>query len=62
MDLVGTTLMMGLIVSFILALQYGGQIHSWYSSPGVLALLYIEPPVSATAYLLIYRSEYYHKI
>lgn len=32
MDLVGATLMMGLIISYILALQYGGQTHSWNSS------------------------------
>ncbi|CAG8199106.1 unnamed protein product [Penicillium nalgiovense] len=32
MDLVGATLMMGLIVSYILALQYGDQTHSWKSS------------------------------
>lgn len=38
MDLVGATLMMGLIVSFILALQYGGQTHSWKSSE-VIGLL-----------------------
>jgi hypothetical protein len=38
MDLVGATLMMGLIVSYILALQYGGQTHSWKSSE-VIGLL-----------------------
>ncbi|KAJ5533855.1 Major facilitator superfamily domain general substrate transporter [Penicillium freii] len=38
MDLVGAALMMGLIVSFILALQYGGQTHSWHSSQ-VIGLL-----------------------
>ena len=32
MDFVGAALMMGLIVSFILALQYGGQTHPWDSS------------------------------
>lgn len=32
MDLVGAAIMMGLIVSFILALQYGGQTHSLHSS------------------------------
>ncbi|KAJ5871570.1 uncharacterized protein N7529_003923 [Penicillium soppii] len=38
MDLVGGALMMGLIISFILALQYGGQTHSWKSSE-VIGLL-----------------------
>ncbi|KAJ9484589.1 hypothetical protein VN97_g8774 [Penicillium thymicola] len=38
MDFVGAALMMGLIVSFILALQYGGQTHSWHSSQ-VIGLL-----------------------
>jgi MFS transporter, DHA2 family, glioxin efflux transporter len=32
LDLVGATLMMCLIVCYILALQYGGQTHSWKSS------------------------------
>jgi predicted permease len=38
MDLVGGALMMGLIISFILALQYGGQTQSWKSSE-VIGLL-----------------------
>ncbi|OGE47443.1 hypothetical protein PENARI_c044G07987 [Penicillium arizonense] len=38
MDLVGGVLMMGLIISYILALQYGGQTHSWKSSQ-VIGLL-----------------------
>ncbi|CAD0082658.1 unnamed protein product [Aureobasidium vineae] len=38
MDFVGATLMIGLIISFILALQYGGQTHSWKSSQ-VIGLL-----------------------
>lgn len=38
MDLVGGALMMGLITSCILALQYGGQTHSWRSSE-VIGLL-----------------------
>ncbi|KAL4883823.1 major facilitator superfamily-domain-containing protein [Aspergillus karnatakaensis] len=38
MDFVGAALMMGLIVSYILALQYGGQTHSWKSSE-VIGLL-----------------------
>ncbi|KIW03104.1 uncharacterized protein PV09_05749 [Verruconis gallopava] len=32
MDLGGAVLMIGLIVTFLLALQYGGQTHSWNSS------------------------------
>ena len=32
LDLVGAALMMGLIISYILALQYGGQTQSWNSS------------------------------
>ncbi|KAJ9656120.1 hypothetical protein H2198_005176 [Neophaeococcomyces mojaviensis] len=32
MDFIGAALMMGLIISYILALQYGGQTHSWKSS------------------------------
>jgi predicted permease len=32
LDLIGAALMMGLIISFILALQYGGQTHAWKSS------------------------------
>ena len=32
MDFVGAGLMMSLIVSYILALQYGGQTHPWNSS------------------------------
>jgi protein-S-isoprenylcysteine O-methyltransferase Ste14 len=31
-DLVGAALMISLIISYILALQYGGQTHSWSSS------------------------------
>lgn len=38
MDLVGAGLIMGLIISFILALQFGGQTHSWTSRP-VIGLL-----------------------
>ncbi|KAI4729939.1 MFS general substrate transporter [Aureobasidium sp. EXF-10728] len=38
MDFVGATFMIGLIISFILALQYGGQTHSWKSSQ-VIGLL-----------------------
>jgi MFS transporter, DHA2 family, glioxin efflux transporter len=32
LDLVGTSLMMGLTTSCVLALQYGGQTHPWNSS------------------------------
>ncbi|CAG9978494.1 unnamed protein product [Clonostachys byssicola] len=32
MDLLGAAMMMGLIISYILALQYGGQTHAWNSS------------------------------
>jgi predicted permease len=38
MDFIGAALMMGLIISFILALQYGGQTHPWKSS-AVIGLL-----------------------
>lgn len=38
MDFIGATLMIGLIIAFILALQYGGQTHSWDSSQ-VIGLL-----------------------
>ncbi|KAF2103444.1 MFS general substrate transporter [Rhizodiscina lignyota] len=38
MDFVGAALMMGLIVSYILAMQYGGQTHPWKSST-VIGLL-----------------------
>ncbi|KAH0350262.1 MFS general substrate transporter, partial [Aureobasidium melanogenum] len=38
MDFVGATFMIGLIISFILALQYGGQTHPWNSSE-VIGLL-----------------------
>ncbi|KAL3473407.1 major facilitator superfamily domain-containing protein [Aspergillus californicus] len=38
MDFMGAALMMGLIISYILALQYGGQTHSWKSSE-VIGLL-----------------------
>jgi hypothetical protein len=38
MDLIGAALMMSLIVSYILALQYGGQTHPWKSSQ-VIGLL-----------------------
>ncbi|KAL4995506.1 major facilitator superfamily domain-containing protein [Aspergillus recurvatus] len=38
MDFVGAGLMMALIISYILALQYGGQTHSWKSSE-VIGLL-----------------------
>ncbi|KAL2869744.1 MDR family MFS transporter [Aspergillus lucknowensis] len=38
MDLLGAGLMMGLIISYMLALQYGGQTHSWRSSE-VIGLL-----------------------
>lgn len=38
LDLVGAALMMGLIVTYILALQYGGQTHPWRSSQ-VIGLL-----------------------
>lgn len=32
MDFVGAALVMAMIVSYILALQYGGQTHPWKSS------------------------------
>ncbi|PYH40784.1 MDR family MFS transporter [Aspergillus saccharolyticus JOP 1030-1] len=32
MDFIGAVLVMGLIISYILALQYGGQTHPWNSS------------------------------
>ncbi|KAF2685179.1 MFS general substrate transporter [Lentithecium fluviatile CBS 122367] len=32
MDLLGTTLLMGATVSYILAVHYGGQVHPWSSS------------------------------
>lgn len=32
MDPLGVTLVMGAVVSFTLALQYGGQTHAWSSS------------------------------
>jgi protein-S-isoprenylcysteine O-methyltransferase Ste14 len=32
LDLIGAALMMGLIISYILALQYAGQTHPWNSS------------------------------
>ncbi|CAI7588105.1 unnamed protein product [Penicillium glandicola] len=38
MDLIGGALMMGLITSYLLALQYGGQTHPWKSSQ-VIGLL-----------------------
>lgn len=38
MDLIGAALMMGLITSYILAVQYGGQTHPWNSST-VIGLL-----------------------
>ena len=38
MDLLGAALMMSLIVSYMLALQYGGQTHPWKSSQ-VIGLL-----------------------
>lgn len=38
MDLIGAAIMIGLIISYILALQYGGQTHSWKSSQ-VIGLL-----------------------
>lgn len=38
MDLIGAVLMTGLIIAFILALQYGGQTQPWKSSP-VIGLL-----------------------
>lgn len=39
MDFVGAILMIGLIISFILALQYGGQTHSWDSSQVIRLLV-----------------------
>jgi len=38
MDLVGTALVMGAVISYILALQYGGQTRPW-SDPTVIGLL-----------------------
>jgi hypothetical protein len=38
MDPLGTTLLLGAIISYILALQYGGQTYSWDSST-VIGLL-----------------------
>ncbi|KAK7749625.1 hypothetical protein SLS53_000203 [Cytospora paraplurivora] len=38
MDLVGVFLIMGAVISYILALQYGGQAHPW-NSPVVIGLL-----------------------
>ncbi|KAJ5512623.1 Major facilitator superfamily domain general substrate transporter [Penicillium fimorum] len=47
MDLIGGALMMGLITSFLLALQYGGQTHSWKSSEviGLLVGVFVMVPV-----------------
>ncbi|ROW15881.1 hypothetical protein VPNG_02556 [Cytospora leucostoma] len=38
MDIVGVLLIMGAVISYILALQYGGQAHPW-NSPVVIGLL-----------------------
>lgn len=38
MDFPGAALMMGLIISYILGVQYGGQTHPWNSST-VIGLL-----------------------
>ena len=38
MDIVGIILIMGAVVSYILAVQYGGQVQAW-SSPTVIGLL-----------------------
>lgn len=46
LDLVGAALMMGLIISYILALQYGGQTHPW-SSGTVIGLLVGFPAILA---------------
>ncbi|KAL4893012.1 major facilitator superfamily domain-containing protein [Aspergillus ambiguus] len=35
MDLIGVTLVMGAVISYILALHYGGQKYAWSSSPVV---------------------------
>lgn len=38
MDPIGTVLIMGAIIAYILAIQYGGQSHAW-NSPAVIGLL-----------------------
>lgn len=58
LDLVGAALMMGLLISYILALQYGGQTHPWSSSI-VIGLLVGFVTISA-AFILweMYQQEY----
>jgi uncharacterized membrane protein YfcA len=57
MDLVGAALMMSLIVSYMLALQYGGQTHSWKSSQVIRLLVGFVAIVAVFVVWELYQKE-----
>lgn len=57
MDLVRAALMMCLIVSFMLALQYGGQTYPWKSSQTIGLLVGFVAIVAAFVVWEIYQKE-----
>ena len=57
MDLVGAALMMSLIVSYMLALQYGGQTHPWKSSQAIGLLVGFVAIVAVFVVWELYQKE-----
>ena len=57
MDLIGAVLMMSLIVSYMLALQYGGQTRPWKSSQVIGLLVGFVAIVAVFVALEIYQKD-----
>lgn len=58
LDPIGITLAMGSIISFILALQYGGQTHAWNSSQVIGLLIGFVVMTIAMCFWQVYNGEY----
>ncbi|KUI70713.1 Putative HC-toxin efflux carrier TOXA [Cytospora mali] len=58
MDPIGIVLAMGSIISFILALQYGGQTHAWNSSVVISLLVGFVVILIAMGFWQYYQGEY----
>ena len=58
LDLVGAALMMSLLISYILALQYGGQTHPWNSGVVIGLLIGFVAILAVFIGWEIYQKEY----
>lgn len=58
MDLLGVALMIGLLTSYILALQYAGQTHPWDSSEVIGLLVGCVLMLAAFIAWQLYQGEY----